>query len=59
LVLRERLPAAQVQTAAGSDWYRRERFCLSADGLICQVAIDFQDRVPFQSGPQCTSYHDC
>jgi hypothetical protein len=59
LVLRERLPAVQVQTAAGSDWYRRERFCLSADGFICQAAVDFQDSVPFQSGPQCTSYHDC
>jgi len=59
LVLRERLPAVQVQTSAGSDWYRRERFCLSLDGSACQVSIDFQDSVPFQSGPTCTSYHDC
>ena len=59
LVLRERLPAVQVRTSAGSDWYRRERFCLSDDGVVCQVSIDFQDSVPFQSGPTCTSYHDC
>ena len=59
LVLRERLPAVQVTTSAGSSWYRREQFCLSADGVVCQVSIEFQDSVPFQTGPTCTSYHDC
>ena len=59
LVLRERLPAIQVQTNGRSDWYRRERFCFSLDGLTCESSIDFQDSTPFQSGPTCTSYHDC
>jgi hypothetical protein len=59
LVLRERLPAAQIQTSAGSSWYRRERFCLSLDGINLQLTIEFQDTVPFQTGPTCTSYHDC
>ncbi len=59
LVLRERLPAVQVKTGTNSDWYRRERFCFSLDGTTCQWSVDFQDSVPFQSGPTCTSYHDC
>jgi hypothetical protein len=59
LVLRERLPAVQVKTGSNSDWYRRERFCFSLDGVNCQWSVDFQDSVPFQSGPTCTSYHDC
>jgi hypothetical protein len=59
LVLRERLPAVQVKTSAGSDWYRRERFCFSLYGLTGESSIDFQDSIPFQSGPTCTSYHDC
>lgn len=59
LVLRERLPAAKVQTSAGFDWYRREQFCLSSDGVACTLTIEFQDSVPFQSGRSCTDYHDC
>jgi hypothetical protein len=59
LVLRERLPAAKVPTSAGYDWYRREQFCLSVDGVTCGVAIEFQDSVPFQSGGNCVDYHDC
>jgi hypothetical protein len=59
LVLRERLPAAKVQTSTGFDWYRREQFCLSSDGVVCELTIEFQDSVPFQSGPACTDYHDC
>jgi hypothetical protein len=59
LVLRERLPAAKVQASVGFDWYRRERFCLSSDGIACELSIDFQDSVPFQSGSTCADYHDC
>jgi hypothetical protein len=59
LVLRERLPAVQVTTAAGFDWYRRERYCFSLDGITCLSSIEFQDSTPFQSGNSCTDYHDC
>ena len=59
LLLRERLPAAQVTVGATVSWYRRERYCLSLDGVTCGVSVDFQDSVPFQSGPTCTDYHDC
>lgn len=59
LVLRERLAALQVKTSVVSSWYRRERFCLSTDGIVRQVSVEFQDTVPFQVGPTCTSYHDC
>lgn len=59
LLLRERLPAVQVQTSAGVDWYRREQYCLSLDGVSMLSCIDFQDSKPFQSGPKCTDYHDC
>jgi hypothetical protein len=59
MLLRERLPALQVQTNAGSSWYRRERYCFSLDGIACFASVDFQDSKPFQTGPTCTSYHDC
>ncbi|HET9929066.1 MAG TPA: hypothetical protein VFQ35_00180 [Polyangiaceae bacterium] len=59
LLLRERLPAAQITVGATVSWYRRERYCLSLDGLTCSVSVDFQDSTPFQSGPTCTDYHDC
>jgi hypothetical protein len=59
LVLRERLPAVKVQTSAGFDWYRHERYCFSLDGLTCTYEIEFQDSKPFQSGTACTDYHDC
>jgi hypothetical protein len=59
MLLRERLPAVQVQTKAGSSWYRRERYCFSLDGVSCFASVDFQDSKPFQTGPTCTSYHDC
>jgi hypothetical protein len=59
MVLRERLPALQVQTSAGSSWYRRERYCFSLDGIVCFASVEFQDSTPFQTGPTCTSYHDC
>ncbi|MGC4089355.1 MAG: hypothetical protein QM756_16000 [Polyangiaceae bacterium] len=59
LLLRERLPAAQVTVGATVSWYRRERYCLSLDGVTCKVTVDFQDSVPFQTGATCTDYHDC
>jgi hypothetical protein len=59
LVLRERLPAVQVQTSTGFDWYRHERYCFSLDGVTCVDEIEFQDSKPFQSGKTCTDYHDC
>ncbi len=59
LLLRERLPAVQVSAGGSSSWYRRERYCLSLDGLTCQSSVEFQDSVPFQTGATCTSYHDC
>lgn len=59
LLLRRRLPAVQTQGSAGIEWYRREKYCLSLDGLTCSAEVDFQDSVPFQSGPQCTESHDC
>lgn len=59
LLLRERLPAAQVVTETTTDWYRRERYCFSLDGLTCVQEVVFQDSTPFQSGPTCTDYHDC
>jgi hypothetical protein len=59
LLLRERLPAVQVTLGTTSAWYRRERYCLSLDGIQCSASLDFQDSTPFQSGPTCTSYHDC
>lgn len=59
LLLRQRLSAVRVETKLGFEWYRRERYCLSLDGVTCRASIDFQDSKPFQSGPNCTSYHDC
>lgn len=59
LLLRERLPAGQLETSAGFSWYRRERYCLSLDGIRCELSVDYQDKEPFQSGPRCTDYHDC
>jgi hypothetical protein len=59
LLLRERLPAVKVQTGNRIDWYRRERYWLSVDGINATWSLDYQDAKPFQSGPQCTSYHDC
>jgi hypothetical protein len=59
LVLRERLPAVQVQTSTGFDWYRHEKYCFSLDGVTCMDEIEFQDSKPFQSGTACTDYHDC
>ncbi len=59
MVLRERLPAVSVETDAGLDWYRRERYCFSKDGVTCLWDVEFEDSVPFMSGPNCTDYHDC
>ncbi len=59
LLLRERLPAAQVTANGTSSWFRREQYSLSVDGLTYSVTIQFQDRIPFQSGPVCTESHDC
>jgi hypothetical protein len=59
MLLRQRLPALQVTTSSGSSWYRREKFCFSLDGIACFASIEFQDSKPFQTGPTCTSYHDC
>ena len=59
LLLRERLPAAQVTVGGSVSWYRRERYCLSLDGVTCRASVDFQDSTPFQTGASCTDYHDC
>lgn len=59
MLLRERLPALQVTTDAGIDWYRQERYCFSLDGVTCFDSVDFTDSTPFQSGPACSDYHDC
>jgi len=59
LLLRERLPAAKVQVGSRIDWYRRERYWLSLDGIKATWTLDYQDPTPFQSGPECKSYHDC
>jgi hypothetical protein len=59
LLLRERLPAVQVTVGSTSSWYRRERYCLSLDGVTCRSSVEFQDSAPFQTGPTCTDYHDC
>ena len=59
MVLRERLPAVSVETEAGLDWYRRERYCFSKDGVTCLWDVEFEDSESFMSGPQCTDYHDC
>lgn len=59
LVLRERLPAARVETSVGFDWYRREQFCFSLDGVTCTTVVEHQDKVPFMSGQTCTEAHDC
>ncbi len=59
MLLRQRLPARQVTTSSGSSWYRREKFCFSLDGISCFASIEFEDSKPFQTGPTCTSYHDC
>jgi hypothetical protein len=59
LLLRERLPAAKVQVGTRIDWYRRERYWLTLDGINATWTLDYQDATAFQSGPQCTSYHDC
>lgn len=59
LLLRERLPAAQVVTATTVEWYRRERYCASLDGITCAWEVEFQDSTPFQTGANCTDYHDC
>jgi hypothetical protein len=48
-----------VTTSSGSSWYRREKFCFSLDGIACFASIEFEDSTPFQTGPTCTSYHDC
>ena len=59
MLLRERLPAVQVKTNTSVDWFRREKYCFSLDGITCTSEIEFQDSKPFQSGPSCTDYHDC
>jgi hypothetical protein len=59
LLLRERLPAVQVKKGSTIEWYRRERYWLSPDGVKATWTLDYQDSTPFQTGPQCTSYHDC
>jgi hypothetical protein len=60
LLLRERLPAVDIMDGATHNWYRRERYSLSLDGLTAEVSLDFQDSVPFLSGTgECKDYHDC
>jgi hypothetical protein len=59
MLLRERLPAVSQQTQSGTSWFRRERYCFSLDGITCFASVEFQDSKPFQTGPTCTSYHDC
>lgn len=59
MVLRERLPALQVTSGSSFDWYRREQYCFTLDGVTCLSTIEFQDSKPFQSGRACTEYHDC
>ena len=59
LLLRERLPAVQVSTNGSIEWFRRERYCLSRNGSDCSASVEFRDSIPFQTGAQCTSYHDC
>jgi hypothetical protein len=59
LLLRERLPAVQVTVGTSASWYRRERYCVSLDGVTCSASVDFQDSTPFQTGATCTDYHDC
>ncbi len=59
LVLRERLPALRVDASGGIEWYRREQFCFSLDGVSCLRTVVHQDSVPFQRGPTCAESHDC
>jgi hypothetical protein len=59
MLLRERLPAVQVTTSSGIDWYRHERYCFSLDGVTCTSSVELTDSKPFQSGPACKDYHDC
>lgn len=59
LLLRERLPAGQTNDGTTVSWYRRERYCVSLDGIVCDVNVEFQDSVPFQTGPTCQGSHDC
>ena len=60
LLLRERLPAVDIMVGANHNWYRRERYVLSFDGITAEASFDFQDSLPFQSGSgECVDYHDC
>ena len=59
MIVRERLPAVQVNTGSTVSWYRHERYCFTYDGVTCISEVQFQDATPFQTGPQCTDYHDC
>ncbi len=59
LLLRERLPAVQVKTSSTSARYRRERYCLSRDGVSCDASLELQDSTPLHSGATCSDYHDC
>ena len=59
LVLRERLPALRVEASGSIEWYRREQFCFSLDGVSCLRTVLHQDSVPFQRGPTCVDNHDC
>lgn len=60
MVLRERLPAVSVERDDGQlDWYRRERYCFSKDGVTCLWDVEFEDSAPFMTKPVCDDYHDC
>jgi hypothetical protein len=59
LLLRERLPAAQVDVNGTPSWFRREQYILSTDGINATITIQFQDSTPFQTGAACTESHDC
>jgi hypothetical protein len=59
MLLRERLPAVSVQNGTNTEWYRRERYWLSPDGINATWTLEYQDATPFQVGAKCTSYHDC
>jgi len=59
LVLRERLPAARVEVNGTFEWYRREQFCFSLDGVTCSSTVEHQDTTPFLVGQSCVESHDC
>jgi PQQ-like domain len=59
VLLRKRLPAASVTVGANVQWYRREAYCFSLDGVTCSSNVEFQDSKPFYDGPVCEGMHDC